>query len=112
MELKGLNCQNLSDFKRELSPEEKNELIKKIHSEWALTKNDSILLRDFKFKNFKSAFEFVTQISDIAEKNRHHPDIHFGWAYCRLEITTHSLNNLALNDFILAFQVDEIFLNF
>ena len=38
-----------------------------------------------------------------------HPDIKFGWGYAEIQITTHSIEGLSENDFILAAKIDQIF---
>ena len=37
---------------------------------------------------------------------RHHPDILFGWGYAKISITTHAIEGLSENDFILAAKID------
>jgi len=66
------------------------------------------LLKYFKFKNFKESQNFVSKISDIAEDENHHPDITFGWGYCKIKIFTHAIEGLAESDFILAAKIDQI----
>ena len=38
----------------------------------------------------------------------HHPDINFGWGYAKINITTHAIEGLSENDFILAAKIDQI----
>ena len=45
----------------------------------------------------------------IAERENHHPDILFGWGYAKILITTHVIEGLSENDFILAAKIDQIF---
>ena len=65
-------------------------------------------MKDFKFKNFKESQNFVSKIGDIAEDENHHPDITFGWGYCKIKIFTHAIEGLAESDFILAAKIDQI----
>ena len=58
------------------------------------------------FKNFKQALTFVNEAGRIAEAAGHHPDIHFGWGYVEIVLTTHSAGGLTLNDFIVAARID------
>ena len=44
----------------------------------------------------------------ISEEEGHHPDIMFGWGYAKISITTHAINGLSENDFILAAKIDKI----
>ncbi len=66
------------------------------------------LTRKFKFKDFKEALKFVNDIGKIAEKEGHHPDIALGWGYVSIKLTTHSINGLSENDFILAAKINKI----
>ena len=43
----------------------------------------------------------------ISEEEGHHPDIMFGWGYVKINITTHAIEGLSENDFILAAKIDE-----
>ena len=44
------------------------------------------LVKDFKFKNFEESQNFVIKVGNIAEEENHHPDISFGWGYCKIKI--------------------------
>ena len=67
------------------------------------------LNKKFKFKNFLESQNFVNKVGDISEKEGHHPDITFGWGYAKIVITTHAIEGLSENDFILAAKIDQIF---
>ena len=66
------------------------------------------LIKNFKFKNFLESQSFVNKVGDIAEVENHHPDITFGWGYCKIKIFTHAIKGLAESDFILAAKIDKI----
>ena len=66
------------------------------------------LLKEFKFKNFIESQNFVNKVGNISEQENHHPDISFGWGYCRIKIFTHAIKGLAESDFILAAKIDKI----
>tara|TARA_A100001011_G_scaffold388420_1_gene468001 strand:- start:4321 stop:4656 length:336 start_codon:yes stop_codon:yes gene_type:complete len=71
-------------------------------------KKNFYLLKEFKFKNFIESQNFVNKVGILAEQEGHHPDINFGWGYCRIKIFTHAINGLAESDFILASKIDRI----
>jgi 4a-hydroxytetrahydrobiopterin dehydratase len=75
-------------------------------------KNDSnnsyYLFKEFKFKNFVESQNFINKVGDLAEKENHHPDIFFGWGYCKIKIFTHAIKGLAESDFILAAKIDKL----
>ena len=66
------------------------------------------LIKQFTFKNFKESQEFVNKVGDVAENENHHPDISYGWGYCKIKIFTHAIKGLAESDFILAAKIDKI----
>jgi 4a-hydroxytetrahydrobiopterin dehydratase len=87
-----------------------HKYLKKVDG-WDVKSDDDksfYLLKDFKFKNFKESQNFVSKIGDIAEDENHHPDITFGWGYCKIKIFTHAIEGLAESDFILAAKIDQI----
>ena len=51
---------------------------------------------------------FINKVSEISENENHHPDILFGWGYAKISITTHAIEGLSENDFILASKIDQI----
>ena len=67
-----------------------------------------LLTRRFRFKNFKEAIAFVNKVADLAEDQGHHPDIHISWNRVRLELTTHAINGLSDNDFIMAAKISRL----
>ena len=52
--------------------------------------------------------KFVSNVGKISEEEGHHPDINFGWGYAYIKITTHAIDGLSENDFILAAKIDQI----
>ena len=66
------------------------------------------LIKNFKFKNFEESQNFVNEVGKISESEGHHPDITFGWGYAKINITTHAIEGLSENDFILAAKIDKI----
>ena len=78
---------------------------------WDVTKNNKemfFLLKKFKFENFLKSQDFVNKVGIISEEEGHHPDITFGWGYAEVSITTHAIEGLSENDFILAAKIDKI----
>tara|TARA_Y100000389_G_scaffold3005_1_gene2916 strand:- start:230 stop:646 length:417 start_codon:yes stop_codon:yes gene_type:complete len=67
------------------------------------------LNKKFSFKNFLESQKFINEVGKISEKEGHHPDIKFGWGYAEIKITTHAIEGLSENDFILAAKIDQIF---
>ena len=87
-----------------------HKYLKKVDG-WDVKSNEDknfYLIKDFKFKNFTESQSFVSNVGKIAEKENHHPDISFGWGYCKIKIFTHAIKGLAESDFILAAKIDKI----
>ena len=70
-------------------------------------KNIYFLEKKFTFKSFLESQNFVNQVGKISEIEGHHPDILFGWGYAKISITTHAIEGLSENDFILAAKIDK-----
>lgn len=77
-------------------------------SGWKLSGDGREIEKLLKFKNFSSALTFVNKVGIIAESENHHPDIEFGWGYCKIRLSTHSIGGLHENDFIVAAKINEI----
>ena len=70
--------------------------------------NGMVLEKEYKWKNFKEALTFVNTVGKIAEEQGHHPDIFLhGWNKVKLSLSTHAINGLSENDFILAAKIDQ-----
>lgn len=62
--------------------------------------------KEYKFKDFIGAINFVNHVAEIAEIEGHHPDIHINYNKVLLELSTHAIGGLSENDFILAAKID------
>ena len=63
---------------------------------------ERVLVKIFKFKDFRVALHFVNRVGDIAEEAGHHPDIDIRYNSVRLGLTTHDAGGLTGKDFDLA----------
>ena len=76
---------------------------------WEIIKNKEniyCLEKKFIFKNFVESQNFINEVGKLSEEEGHHPDILFGWGYAKINITTHAIEGLSENDFILAAKID------
>ena len=71
-------------------------------------KEKFFLNKRFNFNNFIESQEFINKVGEISEVEGHHPDISFGWGYAEIKITTHAIEGLSENDFILAAKIDQL----
>ncbi len=67
---------------------------------WKLT--DSRIEKEFRFKSYLGALDFAYVAGKLAEEQDHHPEITIGWRRVKLGFTTHVINGLSMNDFIMA----------
>ena len=78
---------------------------------WDIIKEQNeifFLKKKFTFKNFLDSQKFINTVGKIYESEGHHPEISFGWGYAEIKITTHAIEGLSENDFILAAKIDQI----
>ena len=76
---------------------------------WRLTDDHKRLRREWRVKDFATALDFFNRIGHLAEEEGHHPDLHLtGYRNVAIELTTHALDGLSENDFILAAKIDQL----
>ena len=75
--------------------------------EWQVNLDTQELERVFVFKDFKSAFEFMTLCADFAEELDHHPDWSNAWNKVSVRLSTHSLKALTELDIAMASAMDQ-----
>jgi 4a-hydroxytetrahydrobiopterin dehydratase len=61
-----------------------------------------------RFNDFGEAFAFVARTAELAEAERHHPEITFGWGYIVVSLRTKKIKGLHENDFIMAAKLDRL----
>jgi 4a-hydroxytetrahydrobiopterin dehydratase len=75
--------------------------------EWTL--EEARLVREWTLRDFQDALAFANDIGDLAEAEGHHPDLHLtGYKHLRVELTTHAIEGLSRNDFVLAAKIDRL----
>jgi 4a-hydroxytetrahydrobiopterin dehydratase len=73
---------------------------------WTLGKSE--ITREFTFKDFATAMQFVNKVADLANREDHHPDVHISYSKVKLDLSTHKIGGLSMNDFILAAKINRI----
>ncbi len=67
------------------------------------------LEKEFEFKDFRQAVQFINKVADVAEAENHHPNILLhDWNKVRLSLSTHAASGISQKDFSLASKIDEI----
>ena len=77
---------------------------------WAFN-SEGHLEREYSFKNFAGALDFVNKVGAIAEEQGHHPDLYLAWGKCKVEIWTHKIQGLTESDFFFAAKADRAYLS-
>jgi 4a-hydroxytetrahydrobiopterin dehydratase len=67
---------------------------------WSIV--DGKLHREFQFKDFVSAFAFMTAVALVAESRNHHPEWCNVYNKVVLDLTTHDVQGISALDFELA----------
>ena len=75
---------------------------------WKVSADYKKIYRDYKFKDFKEALAFVNKVGELAENEGHHPDFNFTYGKVLIELWTHEVGGLSMNDVIMAAKIDAI----
>ena len=89
---------------QKLSQQELQEVVARLPL-WKL--EDGKLVRDWEFKNFIAAMEFVDRVAVLAEAAGHHPDIDIRYNRVRLSLVTHDSGGITAKDANMAASLDE-----
>jgi 4a-hydroxytetrahydrobiopterin dehydratase len=77
--------------------------------DWHLVNGGQRIRRDYTAKNFLAGLAFFDKVAKLAEIENHHPDLHLeGYRNVSLELWTHTIGGLSVNDFILAAKINEL----
>jgi 4a-hydroxytetrahydrobiopterin dehydratase len=94
----------------EKTPAIVGEEARRLHREipdWTLEEDK--LVREWTLRDFREALAFANDIGDVAEAEQHHPDLHLtGYKHLRVELSTHAIEGLSRNDFVLAAKIDHL----
>ncbi len=67
------------------------------------------LRKEFTFKNFSEAMAFINRVANLAEEQKHYPDIMlYHGKHVRLSLTTHSEGKVTEADYKLAELIDGV----
>ncbi len=108
LDLINQKCQSCSGNTPKLNEQEISNHLSKLNN-WHVNDEQKMIYKKFTFKTFNQALIFTNKVGDLADKERHHPDISLGWGYSLIMLHTHAIKSLSINDFILAAKIDSIF---
>jgi 4a-hydroxytetrahydrobiopterin dehydratase len=66
------------------------------------------LAKEFRFKDFLGAVDFVNRLTPVAEAAGHHPDLLVGWGRVRVQSWTHDAGGLTDKDYELARAIEAL----
>jgi 4a-hydroxytetrahydrobiopterin dehydratase len=72
------------------------------------TRSGEYIQKEYRFKSFMAAIQFINRVAELAEKEEHHPEIFNSWRTVRLSLTTHDEGGLTEYDFDLAKKIDRL----
>jgi 4a-hydroxytetrahydrobiopterin dehydratase len=87
--------------------EEDLHLLLAEHPEWSL--NEGTLVRQWTFKDFNEAIEFVKSVAVLAELAQHHPDIDIRYNKVQLALVSHDAGGITARDARMARQLSAEF---
>jgi 4a-hydroxytetrahydrobiopterin dehydratase len=83
------------------------EIARRLPSLEGFRREGDKLVADFKFKDFTSAFGFMTSLALVAERLDHHPEWTNVYNRVHLELTTHDAKGITELDFAFATKAVE-----
>jgi 4a-hydroxytetrahydrobiopterin dehydratase len=85
----------------------KEEIEKKLVSLFGWMQEANQIAKQYQFKDFVEALNFVNKVGSEAEKMDHHPDIFIhSWNKVKIIISTHSEGGITKKDFQLAEKIE------
>ena len=88
-----------------LSIKEIHERLEELNG-WELIGNE--ITKEFHFKGFKEAMEFVQNLGQESERENHHPDIFIRYNKVAIALTTHDAGGLSYKDFKMAKIIEQL----
>ena len=76
---------------------------------WSVLSNPDRITKHWTVKSFVAAIDFFNKVTALSESEGHHPDLHLvNYRNVTIDIWTHAIGGLSLNDFILAAKLDQL----
>ncbi len=107
MDLSSKKCVPCEGGVPPIQGEEIKKYLSQIPGGWTVEAGKKII-KEFKFKDFKEAIEFVNKVAKLAEQEDHHPDIFIFYNRVGIQLWTHAIGGLSENDFIVAAKTEQI----
>ena len=104
-ELASMECVPCKGGVPPLAGAELEGLLDSLGGEWRVIDGHH-LEKEYRFSDFRGALDFTNRVGELAEQQRHHPDISLAWGKVRLTIWTHKIDGLTESDFVFAAKAD------
>ncbi|APZ93113.1 4a-hydroxytetrahydrobiopterin dehydratase [Fuerstiella marisgermanici] len=107
-QLRTVKCVPCEGGVPKLTPEEAARQNQEVDG-WKILSEPDRITKSWTVKNFVAGMEFFKHVTELAEAEGHHPDLHLvGYRNVTIDIWTHAIDGLSLNDFILAAKIDAL----
>ena len=91
---------------KKLESKERNKILKTL-KDWKETRGRDSIEKNYIFKDFTSAFSWMTRIALIAEKMDHHPEWFNVYNKVNVTLSTHDAGGITELDIKLAKEMDK-----
>jgi len=107
-ELSQRKCRPCEGGVQPMSSEQAREYLGGLQG-WQLSQEGKSISKTYVMKGFTAAVKLINTISEIAEAEDHHPDLHLTrYRKLTIELSTHAVKGLSENDFILASKIETL----
>jgi len=76
---------------------------------WELSADGRSIAKNWTVRDFAAGIDFLNRVARLAVEEGHHPDLHLSnYREMRISLSTHAIEGLSDNDFILAAKIDQL----
>ena len=104
-----MSANNLSKLLKLTDIERKEFVNPLLQLGWKYLEERDAIYKEFSFKDFNSAFGFMTRVSLLSEKINHHPEWFNVYNKVQITLTTHDVSGISAKDIELANFVESLF---
>jgi 4a-hydroxytetrahydrobiopterin dehydratase len=79
--------------------------IKLFESDWS---GKDKIVKEFSFKDFNEALDFVNKVAELSEEMNHHPEINWNYNKVKITLVTHDEGRVTQKDTDLSKRIDDI----
>jgi 4a-hydroxytetrahydrobiopterin dehydratase len=107
-QLSSRHCEACEGKGKRLSLDQAREQVESL-CHWQLAGDGKQLSKEWLVQDFAAGITFLNKVAALAEEEGHHPDLHLeGYRHVRISLSTHAVDGLSDNDFILAAKIDRL----